>query len=175
MKRKFFMLFGLLMAIVSLETSAQTKQFGSWHTGLTTGSEGFFAAAFNESNGVIGQYCFTGSANCVWILLNAVQCSEDKIYPVLVNADAGSSHAEIYCMPMEDGSPRYIFKDFDLIDDLIRRSSSIGIAFPMQNGSFKVSRFSIQGASRALDYMRGFAVRSAASTKQITGTKDIRM
>jgi hypothetical protein len=56
---------------------------------------------------------------------------------------------EIACLVL-DGKAVYAFTNFDSIDGVVRSASRIGIASPMKNGLFQVSRFSLDGASAAL-------------------------
>jgi hypothetical protein len=54
----------------------------------------------------------------------------------------------------QPGPRRYYFTNFDDIDRLVRASSVMGVAFPLQSGEFVVVRFSLKGAVTALDVMR---------------------
>ena len=177
-KDKSLLLFGLSLAVISSVSFAQTKSFPQWGTGITDDKDGFYAATGNDSGGILGQYCLTDQSLCYWILVNSVKCEKDATYPALVNSEAGSDSVAMLCWPMPDGKPRFAFKSFNGIDDLIRKSSNIGIAFPMESGTFKVSRFNVSGANVALDYMRGFAEKAIAkkpSAKSSASTKDVRM
>lgn len=60
------------------------------------------------------------------------------------------------------------FEGFDDMDSAIRGSKTIGIVVPMQSGTFRVNRFELNGAARALDSMRESTLKRAKKT-----TKDI--
>jgi hypothetical protein len=157
------------MTCLSLPASAQEKHFGSWTAGGLSGNERItFAATINDSGGVLGLYCFVSEGNCFWLLSNDVDCTEGNRYPVLVNADAGSSSQEIFCMKLQ-GKRGYAFANFEAIDATVRASKRIGIAFPMADGYFSVSRFSLDGASAAISFMA--SLREAMQQKSTRDTK----
>jgi hypothetical protein len=156
----------LVAGTVAVAASAEETRFGSWSVGPITGNVGAYAATVNDSGGILGQYCFRDTARCIWVLMNDIGCKKGDKYPVLVNADVGASTTEILCIEV-DGKARYAFTNFELIDDTVRRSEWLGFAFPMQNGLFKVSRFHLQGAAKAITFMRQVmdkVVESAATS-----------
>jgi len=58
---------------------------------------------------------------------------------------------------------RYAFSKFDSIAEAVKNGSGlVGFAFPMKEGQFKVSRFSLNGANAAVSTMEKLAVKSAA-------------
>jgi hypothetical protein len=149
--------------------AAAEKRFGAWTVGAIAGDEGVYSATRNDSGGVLGQYCLREGGRCLWLLANDVGCEDGARYPVLVNASDGAASAELVCMKL-DGKPRYAFADFDLIDRVAKESDWIGVAFPMESGLFKVSRFSLSGAERAVALMRRAA--EAMVERATEGTVD---
>lgn len=146
-----------VLCAASPAASAETESFGNWMVGTIEGGEGFFAATVNDSNAVLGQYCYLESGDCLWLLATSTNCEEGERYPVLVNADAGSAQLELVCRKMGK-KPRYIFTNFDTIDKSIRNSAKyIGFAFPLQSGLFSVDRFLLDGAVESLARMRAVA------------------
>jgi hypothetical protein len=170
---RHFVSFLLLLSCThfSIAALAQERQFGAWQVGTMTDNEGVYAATANESGGILGEYCLTADRNCYWLLMNDAGCDDGHRYPVLVNADGGSSSLEIYCMKLE-GKPRYAFTSFDAIDRVIKSSKRLGIAFPMRDGYFSVSRFSLEGATVAISNMRSVG---ASRQRGPTGTRDTRL
>jgi len=57
----------------------------------------------------------------------------------------------------KDGLYRYSFTNFDDIDGIVKRASRVGFAVPMEGDQFKVIRFSLFGANKALAEMQGQA------------------
>jgi hypothetical protein len=133
------------------------------------GNEGVFAATINDSKGILGQYCYREEASCIWILSNEVGCEDGSQYPVLVNSDSGAVSTTIMCAKLH-GKPRYAFAEFDVIDNIVRHSEWLGIAFPMKSGFFQVSRFPLNGAGAAVTFMRKVGDSMVQPAK--TGTLD---
>ncbi len=163
----FSWLLGFAMAIAATPARADTESFGNWMVGALDANEGFFAATVNDSSAVLGQYCYLESGDCLWLLATSTNCEEGERYPVLVNADGGSSQMELVCRKLGK-KPRYIFSKFDSIDAAVRSSSKyIGFAFPLQSGMFQVDRFLLDGAIESLARMR--AVAKGGSRKKGSG------
>ncbi len=150
-------LLSLALGVLPPAAAADTESFGNWMVGTIEGGEGYFAATVNDSNAVLGQYCYLESGDCLWLLATSTNCEEGERYPVLVNADAGSAQLELVCRKLGK-KPRYIFTNFESIDKSIRNSGKyIGFAFPLQSGLFQVDRFLLDGAVESLARMRAVA------------------
>lgn len=150
-------LIALALGVLPPATAADTESFGNWMVGTIEGGEGYFAATVNDSNAVLGQYCYLESGDCLWLLATHTDCEEGERYPVLVNADAGSAQLELVCRKLGK-KPRYIFTNFESIDKSVRNSGKyIGFAFPLQSGLFQVDRFLLDGAVDSLLRMRAVA------------------
>lgn len=171
---KFFRIFivAVFLLINGLSLQAKAQQFGNWFVGPITNNAGLYAATINDSKGVLGQYCYKDEGSCLWVLATSINCEENSQYPILVNADAGSSNMQLLCVKV-DGKPRYAFMDFSAIDGFIKKSSHIGFAFPMESGYFQVSRFNLNGAAKAISYMREIAEKIV--TPSGPSTKDTRL
>jgi hypothetical protein len=142
--------------------AAQVKTFRDWAVGSTSDRAGMFAATVNDSGGVFGEYCYPKAETCIWLLSNSTRCEDGAKYPVLVNTDKGSAATEIVCKKV-DGKSRYVFASYEDVEASIEGARWIGMAFPMQDGRFQVSRFSLDGAAAAVAHMEG---RSKAAAKQ---------
>lgn len=136
--------------------ASEPKKFGEWYVGVMDDSEGMYAATVNESGGILGQYCFFASENCVWLIANDIACEPDGSYVILMNAESSAGDHKLKCFPNDarKEQPRYVFADFDAIDAPLRKSSFVGFAFPLESGKFQVSRFALYGMTKALDFMR---------------------
>lgn len=146
----------LTVALISFAASfccaraeAQETRFGDWSVGVMAGEEGIYAATVNDSGGLLGQYCYKENSKCLWLLANDINCDAGSKYSVLINADSGAATTQVACVKI-GGKSRYVFVDFDLIATTVRDSEWIGIASPLKNGRFQVSRFSLAGAARAV-------------------------
>lgn len=165
-----FRLLAVLFALVAQMASADDKRFGAWSVGVTTDRDALYAATVNDSNAVLGQYCFISDSNCLWLLGNDVNCEPDGSYVILMNSDYSASALELLCFKA-DGKSKFAFKSFESIDTAIKESSYIGFAFPMQNGNFKVSRFNLNRAQKAVQFMRSTAEKLPQDSNR-KSTKD---
>lgn len=95
----------------------------------------------------------------------------DDKYAVLINSIRGASHQTVTCKEFNK-SNFYVIDNFDLIDKSIVGGQTIGIAFPMADGTFKVSRFSLSGASQAV---QGMVARLKAVRQPPSAIRDTRM
>ncbi len=146
------------LVIVSYLSSADAqapRTFGAWQVGVMSGDEGVYAATMNDSGGVFGEYCYKSTGQCLWLLTNDIKCNEGTQVPILANTDGGAFSSTVKCISPNNGISRYII-DYKIIEPGIEGSLWIGIAYPMKNGQFQVSRFNLSGASQAKTYMEEF-------------------
>lgn len=164
----------VVVAVLSLAQPASTgsQTFGSWEVS-TKDRDALHATTINDSGHLLGQYCYLDGGSCLWLLGFRSRCEADARYPVLMNSSAGSRSLEVLCGGEVPGLPglfRYVFTNFDQINEAVLGSTRIGFAFPLQGDEFRVVRFDLAGASAALSAMR------AAATKRIRpvhrGTQD---
>lgn len=155
---------------LALPMWAQAQTVGDWRIGNLDAGAGMYAATVNESKSVLGQFCQVEGDDfpCYWLLSIDIDCEPGESYIVLVNADHRAVPLEMLCAPLERAN-RYAFRDFDMIDSIVRSSTRMGIAFPMQSGQFQVSRFSLDGAGKAVDSMRSEVIKEVVPAKGSRG------
>jgi len=159
-----------VLLVLSLAVQAGAQEVGNWRID-TKSPEYVYAASVNDSGGLLGEYCFIRDNNCAWLLGMSTACDQGASYPVLANADSGAIQLQVYCDgQLDNGLFRYVFTEFALIDDTVKKSSRIGFAIPLQSDQFKVIRFQTKGAVPALTIMRGAAERRSGPGN--SGTKD---
>ncbi len=147
----------LLLVLCSFSMPTMAQEFANWVTGAMDDNEGYFAATVNDSTSIFGQYCYTGSGQCLWLLAVNINCEDGSRYPVLINGDGGSAQMEIVCKKLGD-KPRYVFSNFDAINNSVRSSKKfIGFAFPLESGLFEVNRFLLDGAPEAIGRMKALS------------------
>lgn len=163
----------LTLATVWLST-AQAQSFGTWDTGTVDSGDALYATTGNDSGNLLGQYCFPADGSCFWLLGMSTGCKEGDQYPVLSNSDAGSAHLEVLCSTqLDNGLYRYVFTDFDAIDNIVTKGLRAGFAVPLQGDQFRVVRFDLRGSNRAVAVMKSAAARAQRSSPaKPTGTKD---
>jgi len=144
----------LLLVLYSISAPTMAQEFANWVAGAMDDNEGYFAATVNDSTSIFGQYCYTGSGQCLWLLAVNINCEDGSRYPVLINGDGGSAQMEIVCKKLGD-KPRYVFSNFDAINNSVKSSKKyIGFAFPLESGLFEVNRFLLDGAPEAIVRMK---------------------
>lgn len=138
-------------------SNAESYLVNSWFVDTDNPSM-FYAATISDTGTVFGQYCFSKSQACVYLIGMSTACVKGTKYSVLANSDAGSSYHEIYCdTQLSSGLYRYIFTNFDSIDNLVKSASRIGFAMPLKNDQFIVLRYNLSGAAKAVTQMKNKA------------------
>lgn len=163
----------LLLVLCSFSMPTMAQEFANWVTGAMDDNEGYFAATVNDSTSIFGQYCYTGSGQCLWLLAVNINCEDGSRYPVLINGDGGSAQMEIVCKKLGD-KPRYVFSNFDAINNSVKSSKKyIGFAFPLESGLFEVNRFLLDGAPEAIGRMK--ALSNSKKKKGSGGTSSYKL
>jgi hypothetical protein len=142
------------ICLAPLIASAEQRS-GDWTYDTEDDGSGSLAAGVsNSSDQLLMQLCDLDSGNCFYSVNFAIQCDKDAKYPALVNTDEGSQAIEFLCRPLERDMHMLVVTEFDAIDKLVRTGTRIGFVIPMRGDQFKAVRFSLRGATRALDSMR---------------------
>jgi hypothetical protein len=151
MVRKSVIGVGVLVLGFALVAEAQKS---TWFTDVTN-TNSYFAATVNDSNRVLGQYCYFSEDGCFWMISMEQQCVEGQNYPVLANVDSEAMALELVCFGKVQKGEGYLyaFTNFAQIDALLRKSTVIGVAVPVGMDAFVVVRFSLSGAVDALTTM----------------------
>ncbi len=164
-----------IVAAVSFTAAAQ-KNSQDWFAQLQ-GDEYYWAATFNDSGGILGQWCYFESQGCMYLVATNTACESDAKYPILANSDAGAVVLEIVCRGSFDSNGtkkyRYVFTDFDSIDGIVRKAIRVGFAMPLKDGYFNVVRFTLASSNGEIDRMRAAASQrmSAAAKKSTRDTR----
>lgn len=129
-------------------TAAHAQKFGDWTVEKMEGDASFYAATMNSTGGLLGKVCtFDG---CKWVVTLQATCDRDAHYPALLASKAGAAHVSLVCEPNEKTPGRYVFSDYDIAEKAFAAGDSTGLAFPMDDGGFRVSRFSLRGMTAAV-------------------------
>lgn len=144
-----------LLSVLAVNTAHAGKVFGEWSVDLTNDRAYLFAATANDSGAVFGQYCQLEESTCYWVLGIATSCERGNSYPVLANTQGSAAPLTVICDgQLSSGLYRYVFKPFDTVDGLLLNMPRIGFAFPLTGDQFRVVRFSLDGAHRAVNTLR---------------------
>ena len=146
------------LAIFSIVQPAQAGEIKSkdWTWNIDD-TDSVYAATMNSADHMLAQFCYPETGKCLYAVAFGTNCEEGSKYPALVNADEGAYYIELVCGDKMDGQHLMFVSDFDQIDKIVRSSERIGIVMPMQGDEFKAVRFSLRGATEALDSMRSAA------------------
>jgi hypothetical protein len=156
--------FPALLLLVAANCSA------AWFEGET--DDGIlYAATTNDDGQLLAQYCDVSNGTCQWVMITEIGCDVGKTQtPTLVAAPAGGISTTLACLSkfVTAGKTfhKFGFYPFDSVDTAFRQTGTVGIAFPMETGQFRVVRFSLSGGAGVIDAMRAKAVvKSQVSTK----------
>lgn len=156
---------------------SQSLVFASnWKSGLSDDKDNYYAFTLNDSDSLLGQYCYIGDEQCFWLVATATKCETNVSTPILISHDKGANHARMICrgsLSTNEGENyyRYVIDDFKLIDQAIRSTKIIGVAMPLKSGEFRAMRFDLDGVIPAIDGMRSKA-QAVIDKKLKKRTKD---
>jgi hypothetical protein len=133
-----------------------------------------YVAVSNDDGQMLGQSCAVADGYCRWIVTTEDMCEPGKTEtPAVISGSAGGVAATLVCLDSVVAQGKTLYRlgvaPFDDVDKVFRQTGTVGIAFPLQSGQFRVVRFSLGGDSAAIDRMRASALRRVkASTKSQT-------
>lgn len=147
-----WLLVAVLLGVLSAAHAGDIKS-GDWSWDVDD-PEALNALTSNSAANLLAQFCYPEKGNCLYAVAFGMTCEEGEKYPALVNTDKGSRSIELVCGPKFSDENLMLISEFDVIDKLVRQGKRIGFVMPMQGDEFKAVRFSLQGATQALDLMR---------------------
>lgn len=149
------------------------KNYGLWK--VEEGVSSIYAFTTNDSGALLGQFCEYDSGLCKWMLGTNISCVEEENYPVLANSSTGAYHFDVTCIGLLPGYSTiyaYAFSEPEKLNKAIRAGVKIGIAFPLENDNFRVSRFVLTGANKSLDVMYEAFKQRITVNPSGAGTRD---
>jgi hypothetical protein len=154
--------FGLLLQATAI---GATERHADWR--VQASSTFVEAYTTNDSGSVFGILC-TSAERCGFYLDNRTSCDDGDSYVALLNAKAVSAPT-LTCRHFDfnDGRKRqvYIVSPYDTIYRAAAESAVLAFAVGMQDGSFKVTRFSGVGFNRAAAAMRRLSSGTGRDTR----------
>jgi len=136
--------------------SAEVQVSKDWAWDLS-GNEYVYAATVNSDGRILGQYCYFSESTCVYLVSLGITCESGSEYPSILNSSAGVADVELVCGHKYQGENVFFIKPFDEVDNLIKQANNVGFAVAMEEGTFKVVRFSLSGSTYAIEMMRAGA------------------
>ena len=156
----FRMIALMIMAVFAASPAAAASSapapnhhiFGQWHAGID--ATGIYAYTENESGAQFGLACIDGQ--CAYYLYTRAGCMLGQKYDLLLSNLAAGDPVKMYgltpraiCNRGNDANIRMLyFVDRDM--PLLTAGSEIAIAVPGEDTQFRVSKFSLDGASAAI-------------------------
>lgn len=93
--------------------------------------------------------CQVGSDSCSWMIIALPDiCQPGSAFPALVNGEPGGFATELTCNSNDKEASTFVIKDFDTVTSIVRGSSSIQIAVPVE-GRIDVIEFPTAGYTKA--------------------------
>ena len=164
----------LLLQGVTIPVLANAQTFGSWTADVGQSGDFYYASTINDSGALLGEYCYTSSNTCIWMLGMSTACKKGAQYFVLANSDAGAIQLDLLCTGQLSISVyRYAFTNFNAIDNLVRKGRRVGFAFPLEVDQFIVLHFDLSRSNTAISAMKNAFERARKSpTSPPSNTKD---
>lgn len=142
-----------LIQFMSLVVMAEVQISKDWVWDLS-GAEYVYAATINEDGRILGQYCYFSDSSCIYLVSLGITCKAGSEYPSILNSTAGVVDVKLICGHEYQGENVFIIKPFDDVDNLVKQADNVGFAVAMEEGTFKVVRFSLSGSNHAIEMMR---------------------
>ncbi|WP_116091075.1 hypothetical protein [Sphingomonas crusticola] len=145
---------------IEMPLSSTIQQYKKWRIEQNK----LFVAAVttNEAGSLFGLLCGT---TCSYYINNGKACEVGVTYPGLISGANGALAVTLRCLHVrEEGEEYAVFLVDEDVTEMLGEAAEIGIVVPLANGQFNVSRFSMAGASEALDDMFKIADKKIGAT-----------
>ena len=146
-----------------------SKKFGDWETASIFYKKGqpvAIASTKNESNSVLGVFCFA-DGTCVPFFNGQMVCEDGSEYPALISTDSGFDSISMECIDVSNQTYLFMLPQDHL--NYIISDNTYGIAFGLENGRFQAAYFSLNGSAKAI--IEAKQMLDSASTPNIEKEK----
>ena len=143
---------GLLAVLFAASPArAETITIGNW----SIDHDELYSEASTLSDGGtrLGINCNAKSRDCVFYLNLGTTCTVGDKVPGLLNTPSSATHVTFECLKLGD-SHFSVFDDFATIERILTAENRLGVVIPLVDGQFKVARYSLRGAARAIEEAR---------------------
>lgn len=135
------------------------------------------ASTKEDGMSTFGMLC--NEDNCRFYYDNGVDCEPGNNYPIVIATSAGSIAVETICESVAiAGSEvtRYWFAELPQLSEALMQSDTVGIAFPLSNGQFKISQFLMNGYGEATErVMSGLRAQRAEREAREAASRERRI
>lgn len=136
--------------------AAEKLTLGDWVVQPTPNS---IEASTSTEETSFGLYC--QADQCMFYLHDTLLCQQGARSPILMSGIGNAASLNIQCTQI-NGVLFQILEPFNTVFDELKKGGLVSFAVPLQNGSFGVSRFSLNGATEAVRR----ALQEAGKSKQ---------
>ncbi|MBU3539523.1 hypothetical protein [Polynucleobacter sp. UK-Gri1-W3] len=130
---------------------------GNW---IVQASPGSIEASTSAGSTSFGMYC--QSDQCMFYLHDSLRCHPGSRSPILMSGLGNAASLNMQCAQI-NGVLFQILEPFNTVLDEVRRGGMVSFAVPLQNSSFGVSRFSLNGGFEAVRK----ALQEAGNAKKV--------
>lgn len=165
---RIFITMALLLSFCAVVQADDKVEHGDWSSQFMDG----MGEATTHENGmsVFGMLC--GDGTCRYYFANSTECEQSATYPLMVTTNSGALSVDAVCEKVDSANGElmlYWFTETDMMNRAFNNTPVLGFAFPLTNGQFKISTFSMDGFTQAIERMTsGLRER----TKQKKSEKD---
>lgn len=150
--RSLLLLVTLLSALVLPAWADDRIEHGDWVSQFRDE----MGEASTHENGVsmFGMLC--ANRSCRYYFANSMPCEPGNNYPLMLTTRIGALAFDAICEPMSTANGEvmlYWFNESDRLNDALAQSDAVGFAFPLTNGRFRISSFSMIGYTDAIRRM----------------------
>ena len=150
--QRFIVLLAMIFSMALPASADDRAEHGDWTSQFLDG----MGEASTHENGMsmLGMLC--GNGSCRYYFANGLDCEPSVNYPLMLTTDVGAVSIEAVCEPMNTSNGEvmlYWFSETPYLNEAFVKTPVIGIAFPLTNGEFKTSKFSMNGFAQAIERM----------------------
>jgi hypothetical protein len=155
---------GAALLCVMAGAQAGEPGMGAWF-GMSNQNQ-VAAGLASESGQLLGMTCTKTDNTCIWNLAVDVRCNLGANVAVLVSSTVGAAHITGKCLGVGNDKDlwRLELEPYDTVAKAIMAGGTLGVVVPMDDGKFKVFRFTTDGADKAISAL-------AAAYKALSGAR----
>ena len=151
MQRAWFsLLVSLFLSVSALADDRMSH--GSWSSQFLDG----MGEATTHENGTSTFGILYAQGSCRYYFANGIDCEPSGNYPFMITTDAGALTIEGVCEPVATANGDilvYWFNENDAMNRAFQQTPVVGFAFPLTSGKFRLSSFSMDGFTDAIQRM----------------------
>lgn len=153
-----------MLLCAPMVAGAETVKSGDWS--IDHGEGYSEASTFSDGGTRLGYNCNADTKACVFYVNLGSTCEENSKVPGLLNTEGEALAVTFVCVKLGN-SYFTVFEQPDEIERIFRSKTRVGVVIPLVDGQFRVARYSLVGASSAIDEARKLKGSSASGDQVI--------